>query len=176
MEDHCGCGSGGGCCGKHDGCCGDEHKKEIQIDFMYLDLETCDRCCGTDEVLEEAIEKVMGLFSAAGLEPVLRKTKIESIQMAEEYRFVSSPTIRVNGRDIASSIQENECTACGEICGDNVNCRVWEYEGNQYEVPPVPLLVDSLLKGVYAPESLPKPAKDYILPENIRTFFEGTTR
>jgi len=174
MSENCGCGSGGSCCGQHEGCCGDEQKKDILIDFLYLDLETCDRCCGTDEVLSEAIRKVAELFSAAGLKPVLRKIKIESVQMAEEYRFTSSPTIRINGRDIAASVQENSCTSCGEICGDDVNCRVWEYDGNRYEVPPVGFLVDALLKGVYAPESLVKPVKEYTVPENIRTFFAGT--
>lgn len=174
MDDKCGCESGGGCCGQHAGCCSEVHKKEILIEFMYLDLETCERCCGTDAALVEAIDKVADLLTAAGLEPVLKKIKIESIQMAEEYKFLSSPTIRVNGRDVTSSVKENACTDCGDICGDDVKCRVWEYEGNRYEVPPIGLLVDGLLKGVYSPESLSKPAEEYDVPENIRTFFAGT--
>lgn len=31
-------------------------KKVIRIDYLYLDLKTCDRCVGTDEVLEAVIK------------------------------------------------------------------------------------------------------------------------
>lgn len=48
-------------CACNTGCCGDENisqveeGKKIMIDFLYLDLDICTRCQGTDEVLDEAI-------------------------------------------------------------------------------------------------------------------------
>lgn len=36
-------------------CCGDEtavDKKHLRIEYLYLDLNTCDRCIGTDNVLD----------------------------------------------------------------------------------------------------------------------------
>ena len=32
--------------------------KEVIIDYLYLDLQTCDRCIGTDKVLEEVISEL----------------------------------------------------------------------------------------------------------------------
>ena len=40
-------------------CCCSETKEQkvIKIDYLYLDLKTCDRCVGTDVVLEEVIKQ-----------------------------------------------------------------------------------------------------------------------
>jgi hypothetical protein len=38
-----------------------------------------------------------------------RRIHVRSVEQARELRFVSSPTIRVNGRDIASEPLESEC-------------------------------------------------------------------
>lgn len=32
------------------------YTKEITIDYLYLDLNTCARCVGTDEVLEGVLD------------------------------------------------------------------------------------------------------------------------
>ena len=32
------------------------YTKEITIDYLYLDLNTCDRCVGTDEVLDGVLD------------------------------------------------------------------------------------------------------------------------
>lgn len=32
------------------------YTKEINIDYLYLDLNTCDRCVGTDEVLDGVLD------------------------------------------------------------------------------------------------------------------------
>ena len=41
--------------------------------------------------------------------------------IAEEYKFLSSPTIRVNGRDIGDSFSETDCQCCGECLSDDKN-------------------------------------------------------
>ena len=40
--------------------------KEIRIDYLYLDLNTCVRCVGTDKVLEEVIRELTPAFALAG--------------------------------------------------------------------------------------------------------------
>ena len=44
-------------------CCGStsKGKKEIKIEYLYLDLKTCDRCVGTDAVLDEVVEALRQL-------------------------------------------------------------------------------------------------------------------
>ena len=155
---------------KNEGCCSCGSKK-IQVEYLYLDLKTCDRCIGTDSVLEEVLEKIGPALSCAGYKVAFKKMEISSKDMAEEYRFISSPTIRVNGMDICESVTENSCGCCSEISGTDVECRVFQYEGEDYEVPPKEMLASSILRAVFAPEE--KNCCDgYILPKNLESFFE----
>ena len=67
------------------------------------------------------------MLEAAGVEIVVKKTLVDSEQKAMELGFVASPTIRVNGRDIALQLRESNCASCGEACGceGKIDCRVW---------------------------------------------------
>ena len=91
--------------------------------------------------------------------------------------FLSSPTIRVNGADIALELQESSCgsEACTDGCGDQIACRVWVHQGREYTEPPTELIVDAILRHVYGP---PAPAawtraQPYEVPENLQRFFAG---
>ena len=82
------------------------------MDFLYLDLATCDRCRGTDRNLESALEVVREVLEATGVEVELNKHHVESAAQARELQLVSSPTIRVNDRDIAFELRESSCEEC----------------------------------------------------------------
>jgi hypothetical protein len=162
------CACGGGCCG------GEQEKKQLVIDFLYLDLSICGRCQGTEKNLEEALAEVSGVLEAAGFAVVVNKINITSPELAEKYRFVSSPTIRINGVDLALEVKETACRECGELCGDDVDCRVWVYEGAEYTEPPKALIINAILKGVYGGKAqVCAPQQEYKIPENLRRFFAG---
>ena len=38
----------------------------LRIDFLYLDLTTCDRCRSTDRNLETALDAVLDVLEASG--------------------------------------------------------------------------------------------------------------
>ena len=64
-------GQGSCCCGA--GCCGEpvatgSDKRQIVIDFLYLDLEVCSWCKGTGNSLDGAVAQVTGVLEAAGVE------------------------------------------------------------------------------------------------------------
>lgn len=148
--------------------------KKVGIEFLYLDLDTCTRCRGTDANLDAALGAVQTVLKASGTEVVLRKILVDSEASARRHRFVSSPTIRVNGRDIALELRETPCDSCTEACGCNgeVDCRVWRYEGREYDEAPVPLIVNAMLTEVYSgPAAADVAAHGYALPENLRRFF-----
>ena len=42
------------CC-QDKSCCSESSKKQIKIDFLYLDLNVCERCQGTETNLDAAI-------------------------------------------------------------------------------------------------------------------------
>ncbi|MDD3840844.1 MAG: DUF2703 domain-containing protein [Clostridia bacterium] len=164
-------------------CCEDvkqsqtEEKNEIIIDFLYLDLNTCTRCQGTDAGLEEAIADVAKILQLTGIEVAVNKIHIDSKEMAKQYRFISSPTIRVNGEDIQMDVKESLCESCGDLCGDEVDCRVWVYKGKEYNVPPKAMIIDAILREIYSDKKVrmnDRADKEaYQLPENLGRFFES---
>ena len=151
-------------------------KRELVIDFMYLDLETCDRCRGTDASLEDALADVGRVLDAAGVEVTVHKMLIDSAAQARALGFVSSPTIRVNGQDIALELRESSCAECGEACGcdGQIDCRVWVWQDREYTVAPAPMIVDAMLREVYAGRHRPPDAASAVaVPENVLRFLAG---
>lgn len=166
-----------GCCSCGPGCCGsiadiEVEKKTIAIDFLYLDLSVCTRCQGTDTSLDEALADVSKLLEATGTEVVLNKVNVNSEILATEYKFVSSPTIRVNGHDIQMDVKESLCESCGDLCCDEVDCRVWVYQGKEYTVAPKAMIIEAILKEVYGGnQGVNVAEQEYIMPENLKHFY-----
>ena len=150
----------------------EKNKKEVKIEYLYLDLNTCDRCIGTDTVLEKVIDELAPAFELAGYKISYDKLEISSEQIAIEKRFVSSPTIRVNGHDICDDVTESDCGCCGEISGTQVDCRVFEYEGEFFEVPPKTMLAEAILKNAFKEEAV-NTCCCFEVPENLKKFFDG---
>jgi len=173
------------------GCCGDatpattsatsvsDHAapsvRSIVIDFLYLDLEVCTRCQGTNDTLDQAVAEVSQILHSAGTEVVINKVNVNTEELAIQYQFISSPTVRIDGHDIAVDVKENQCDSCGDLCGDTVDCRIWTWQGVDYTQPPKAMIIDAILKAVYGgPDSSPAHAiKPYELPENLRKFYEA---
>jgi uncharacterized protein DUF2703 len=149
----------------------------LRIDFLFLDLETCTRCRGTDRSLELALEGVRELLAARGTEVEVNKMQVESAEQARELRFAISPTIKVNGRDVAVELRESSCEseACTDGCGESIACRVWVHAGQEHTEPPAAMIVDAILREVDGgavverePDAVP-----YELPDNLERIFAG---
>ncbi|MCL6610955.1 MAG: DUF2703 domain-containing protein [Peptococcaceae bacterium] len=148
-------------------------KRQLLIEFMYIDLSVCTRCQGTESNLEEAIGEVARILEATGVEVVVRKIHVQTEEQARELGFVSSPTIRVNGRDIQMDVKESLCGSCGDLCGDEVDCRVWVYQGKEYNVPPKAMIIEAILREVYGSSGRRPEVSARIndVPENLKRFF-----
>src|SRR5574341_868996 len=103
-------------------------QKQLVIELLYADLSVCTRCRETDLNLEEAISEVAQVVRATGVDVVVKKIHVQSEEQAQALRFVSSPTIRINGKDIQFELKESPCNSCGDLCGEDVLCRVWTYQ------------------------------------------------
>lgn len=172
-----------GCCSsqieKNTECCrsvnkGQAEKRKMVLDFLYLDLGVCTRCQGTDNSVDEAIKEVSKVLETTGIEIEINKIHIDHIEKAIKYQFESSPTIRINGRDIQLEVKESLCESCGDVCGDEVDCRVWVYQGKEYTVPPKGMIIDAILREIYSGKSRAvenKKKEDFKLPENLIRFF-----
>ncbi|MEA4822841.1 MAG: DUF2703 domain-containing protein [Clostridiaceae bacterium] len=147
--------------------------KKVIIEYLYLDLKTCDRCIGTDNVLDEVMLTLTPALKLAGYEVEYKKIGMETAELAAQYRFLSSPTIRVNEQDICQSVAENSCGCCSEISGADVSCRVFEYNGETFEVPPKEMLAEAILETIFGQGNSGCTCKAYELPENLKAFFAG---
>lgn len=144
--------------------------KEITIDYLYLDLNTCDRCVGTDEVLDGVLDVLEPALQLAGYKVVRCKTEMSTAEIAAEYQFLSSPTIRVNSKDISLTVEENDCGCCSDIAGCDVECRVFRYEDEFYEIPPKEMLANAILKTLFS-DNVDITNTEYIMPENLKEFY-----
>ena len=154
----------------------EKQKKQIKVDYLYIDLNVCDRCLGTDTALYEAIRDTGQILETSGIELSLTKTLVETEEQAAELGFLTSPTIRINGRDIQNDIKESTCESCGDICGDSdIDCREWEYQGKVYNVAPKGLIVDAILGEVYGgQEAIPEDSHQIPIekvPANLKKFY-----
>ena len=151
----------------------------LRIEFLFLDLTTCARCLGADRSLAAALEVVREVLEATGVGVEVGKILVESAEHARALRFVSSPTIRVDGQDVALELRESSCgsEACTDGCGDQIACRVWVHRGREYTEPPVAMIVDAILGHVYGGAPAPRASglEPYELPENLARFFSART-
>lgn len=147
-------------------------KKDLVIDFLFLDLSQCTRCQGTDDTLEKALKVVASQLEETGYRVLVNKVKIDTELLAREYKFLTSPTIRVNGMDIQLDIVESNCESCGDLCGDTVDCRVWIYQGKEYDIPPNELIIESIMNVIEKDEMVDVDAT-YVMPENLVKFFKA---
>ncbi|MGI9953341.1 DUF2703 domain-containing protein [Moorellaceae bacterium AZ2] len=148
-------------------------QRTLDIEFLYLDLDACTRCRGTGRNLEEALNEVAGVLQATGIKVNLKKIHVQTEEQALALGFVSSPTIRINGRDIQLDVRESLCESCGDLCGEDVDCRVWVYQGKEYTEAPKGMIIEAILKHVYG-GGMEAPAKRETLtelPANLKRFF-----
>lgn len=152
--------------------------REVDIELLALDLASCTRCRGTLANIEAAIGTLRQVLDATGTAVRLRKTLIESEEQARRHRFETSPTIRINGRDIAFETLKSRCDSCTDLCGceEGTDCRVWRYQGQEYTEAPVGLVMEAVLHGIFGETSpsAPAPVAYESVPENLRRFFAGS--
>lgn len=145
-----------------------ERWRIVSVELLAIDLCSCARCVPASDTARRAVEL---------LDPVARELRIDLryaehvIADAAEARsvgLVSSPTIRLNGRDIAGELRESECASCGGI-----DCRDWSYRGESYPEPPLPFLLETIMQAMLEPDSWPVTAPEPLseLPENLQRFF-----
>lgn len=153
-------------------------ERTVEIDFLYLDLETCGPCTGTGANLQTAIGLLAPVLDETGVNLTVSKTLVESEEQASQLGFMSSPTIRVGGRDIAGEVSESPCTSCEELCGEAIDCRVWSYRGQEHTAAPVGMILEAVLQEVYGGQKTPPVASPgpREVPENLKRFFASRSR
>lgn len=151
-------------------------KKILNVDLLVIDLTSCERCVPTGDQLKKAIGLLTPVAEALGIELKHHEIVVQTPQEAREYALLSSPTIRLNGRDIEQDIRESLCESCGDLTDNNtmVGCREWHYRGKVYFAAPLPLLVEAIMSAMLdidRPPVVPAPLSE--LPENLQRYFRN---
>lgn len=135
----------------------------LSIDFLYVDLSQCRRCQSSDEILDEALRELREQIHGNCISTItVNKTKITSDEQAEEHGMIRSPTLRIDGKDIEEivneeyEIKDSYCPSCEDVTGPDCDevtgggneCRVFEYEGEEYETIPKEMIKEALRKVV----------------------------
>lgn len=156
--------------------------RTVRVDLLALDLDACGRCTKTEASLDAAVAAVAAQWAAEGVTLDVRKTVVRDAETARRLRFASSPTLRVDGRDVALELRESPCRDCGDLCGctsieggGGVSCRVWVHDGVEHEAAPQAMIADAL-RAARAAGPAPASTEPFVLPENLRRFFEAVER
>jgi hypothetical protein len=81
--------------------------------------------------LSAAVQQLKDVLSAEGVRAEIQQVAVTDLQSAQGYRFRGSPTVRINGRDIAGEAQRPESFALA--------CRI--YPGaKELGVPPAEMI------------------------------------
>lgn len=165
----CGCG-GGGNGAKDRG----ETARTLDVELLYIDIDTCDRCQGAEAALDAALAAAEPALAALGIAVRLRKTLVEGEEQARTLRLVSSPSIRIDGHDIQPDLREDLCGTCSTLPGQSaVECRVWTWRGEDHQAPPAGMIVEALLRAATSGEAPARADADFAVPENLRGFFRN---
>ena len=155
---------------------GQEAKKVLNIDLIAIDLSTCRRCVPTGDQLKRAVDLLGPVADILGIELKHREIVVQTPHEARNHALVSSPTIRINGHDIAQDIRESLCESCGDLTsgGTMVDCREWHYRDKVYFAAPLPLLVEAIMGAMLNMDKPPiVPAPIEKLSANLQRYFDN---
>lgn len=149
--------------------------RTLAIELLYIDIDTCSRCQGADAALDSALADAAPALAALDVDLSVTRTLVDSEDVARARRLTSSPSIRIDGRDIQPDFEESDCASCGTLVSSgSVDCRVWRWRDIKDTAPPKGLIVEALLRAALAPEpGEPPSAADFTLPDNLLRFFQS---
>ena len=90
---------------------------------MDIELLYFDGCASWQHTLAD----LRALLAEAGRDDEVRLVKVDTMEAAERLRFLGSPTVRVDGRDIESGIPAE---------GYGMECRIYWVDGKPTGTPP----------------------------------------
>jgi len=121
----------------------------MKVQLLYiLDCPWCEK---TKELIKKSLEEL-------GVKADIEEILVDSEEKARKYKFVGSPTVRINGKDVQEEVSKGRCLPCEEIaeyeeemtefvkqeciCG----CRIYFYKGRQYPYPPKEMIKEAIKK------------------------------
>lgn len=86
---------------------------------------------------QEALVGIKEALKELGLSAEIEVTLVDSPEKARAYKFLGSPTIKINGLDLEPELEATENFSMNA-------CRTYVYEGSLYHYPPKEMLLEVL--------------------------------
>ena len=118
----------------------------IRWQRLVSDGQTCPRCGGTEEAVQEAVSQLGRALGPLGIKVTLEKAELT---VAEFQRSpLASNEILIDGRPLESWLGgETGQSPCCDVCGP-ADCRTLQVDGETHEAIPAELIVKAgLLAG-----------------------------
>jgi hypothetical protein len=116
----------------------------VVLELFALDTAACSPCVSAMANLHAAAAALSRELTGSGYIVATRVIVLEDTAHAALLGISSSPTVRVNGHDIALDVLEESCPSCSSVAGTTIDCRTYEWDGQRFDHPPVPLIVDAV--------------------------------
>lgn len=94
------------------------------IERMKIELLYFENCPG----YEKALKNLRELLEEKELKEEIQMTEVTSDGQARELRFIGSPTIRINGKDVDEHVWS--------VKDNGMKCRIYLHEGKILGYPP----------------------------------------
>lgn len=108
------------------------YRNDINIRLMHV--PGCHSWKDAIGVLEEAMAVI-------GIKATISVNVIETDEDAVQFKFVGSPSIRINGEDVDTLPKKVSQYKAA-------SCRPYFYEGRSYDYPPKEMIISALLKHI----------------------------
>lgn len=122
----------------------------MKVELLYI-LD-CPWCLKTKKLIREALGELK-------LEAEIEEILIDNEGKARKYKFLGSPTVRINSKDIQEEVSKDQCLACCEEITELAEeatefvkqecehgCRIYHYKGKQYLYPPKRMIKEAIKK------------------------------
>ncbi len=80
----------------------------MKIGVQLLYILDCPWCVKTKKLIRESLEEL-------GVKAEVEEILIDTDEKAKKYKFIGSPTVKVNGKDIQEDISKAQCLPCEEL-------------------------------------------------------------
>jgi len=126
------------------GCCSGQKRVLVELEYLVVGGETCDRCGGTREETRAAVLDAAGLLSGVGIAVDLVEREIPPSKIAQSNRVL------VNGIPAETWVGGHAvmtgCSTCEDLVGGGpACCRAIEVNGVQTEVITREVVVDAIM-------------------------------
>lgn len=120
--------------------------------IQFLHTLGCKWCIKTEKLLRESLNDL-------DIKEDFEEIIVDSNEKEKKYKFVGSPTIRINGQDIYDVVSKSRCESCEKLCesGEGTDytkqntksgCRTFIYGGKNFAYPPKGM-IKAALKSQY---------------------------